>query len=186
MPLDPKQIDAAKLLAKGQSQTQTAQAIGVSRRTIVRWLSQSEFKNLCFGLSGEVQSIAKSINPIELESPVQVRRQPTTLTVENLVPDALQAVQDILSNPEARPGDRLKAASLIGEWAGMAHRGKVHELQAFVLLRDLGFLPRESVELVQIAYEECQQKIKQAMRVEEEPSLYEEDESWLHELEEEE
>jgi hypothetical protein len=186
MSLEPKQVKAANLLAKGQSQTQTAQAIGVSRRTIVRWLSQAEFKNLCFGLSGDVQPVARSIHSIELEKPIQVRGQSNNLTVEDLVGDALQAVQDILSNPEARPGDRLKAASLIGEWAGMAHRGKVHELQASVLLRDLGFLPRESVELVQIAYEECQQKIKQAMRVEEEPSLYEEDESWLHELEEEE
>lgn len=184
MSLDPNQVKAARLLAKGETQTQTAEAVGVSRRTIVRWLSLPEFKNLCFGLSAEAPApVAKSHPP---ESPVRVRSQPNNLTAEALVPNALQAVQDILTDPDARTSDRLKAASLAAEWAGLSIRGRIHELQAFQVLRDLGFLQKESVELVEIAYSECQQKIKQAMRVEDKPKDVYEDDSWLQELEEEE
>lgn len=184
MSLDPNQVKAARLLAKGQTQTQTASAVGVSRRTIVRWSTLPEFKNLCFGLSAEAPApVAKSYPP---ESPVRVRLQPNNLTAEDLVPNALQAVQDILTDPDARTSDRLKAASLAAEWAGLSIRGRIHELQAFQVLRDLGFLQKESVELVEIAYSECQQKIKQAMRVEDKPKDVYEDDSWLQELEEEE
>jgi hypothetical protein len=185
MSLEPTQLKAAKLLAKGYSQTETAQSIGVSRRTVVRWLTQPEFKNLCFGLSGEAQPVVKSVNPIDLESQVQVGIKSNNLTVEDLVGDALQAVQDVLTNPEARPVDRLKAASLVGEWAGLSVRGKIHELEIFKTMRERGFLSRPSLELVEIAYSECQQKIKQAIRVEEEPKNIYEDDSWLQELEEE-
>ncbi len=160
MPLEPKQIKAAKLLAKGQSQTETAQAIGVSRRTIVRWLSQPEFKNLCFGLSGEAQPVARSVHSVELEKPIQVRGQSNSLTVEDLVPDALQAVRDILTNPDVRVTDRLKAAALVGQWSGLEHRGKTQELEAFKLLRDANLLPGEIVERVEEAILECFRNIR--------------------------
>ena len=186
MSLEPNQVTAARLLAKGETQTQTASAVGVSRRTIVRWLSLPEFKNLCFGLSAEAPAPVAKSHLVDPESPVRVRSQPNNLTAEDLVPNALQAVQDILTDPDARTSGRLKAASLAAEWAGLSIRGRIHELQAFQVLRDLGFLQKESVELVEIAYSECQQKIKQAMRVEDKPKDVYEDDSWLQELEEEE
>ena len=182
MSLEPKQIDAAKLLAKGQSQTQTAQAIGVSRRTIVRWLSQSEFKNLCFGLSGEVQAVAKSVNPIDLKSQVQVRNQPNNLTVDDLVPYAVQAIQEILTSPDVRPSDRLKAAALVGQWSGLEYRGKTQELEAFKLLGDANLLPGEMVERVEEVILGCFRNIRSVTGVQEEGS-FGDDESWLGDLE---
>jgi transposase len=51
MALSPKQIQAAELLARGYSHQEVGDAIGASRRTILRWLKQQDFRDLSFGLT---------------------------------------------------------------------------------------------------------------------------------------
>ncbi len=60
--MTPNQIKAAELLGQGRSQGEVADLIGVNRRTIVRWLANSEFKNLCYGLRS--RPVAQEFIPI--------------------------------------------------------------------------------------------------------------------------
>ncbi len=92
MSLTPSQIRAAELLSKGHSHQEVGDAVGVSRRTILRWLKQEDFKNLSFGLVGRASQQAPQQAP--QRSP---ERHSGSLTPQDLVPDALAAVQGILT-----------------------------------------------------------------------------------------
>jgi len=130
MSLTPQQIRSAELLAKGHSQQEVGDAVGVSRRTVVRWLQREDFRNLSFGLLGRA---AQSPQPTPKPSP-ESRKQPSDLTPQDLVADALQAVREILQDPDSRNADRLKAAALVGEWTGLGVRGKMAEMEALKVL----------------------------------------------------
>jgi len=132
MTLTPPQIRAAELLAKGHSQQEVGDAVGVNRRTIVRWLKQEDFRNLSFGLLGRAAQLPQ-------RSP-ESRKQSNDLTPQDLVCDALEAVRDILQDSDSRNCDRLKAASLVGEWSGLGVRGKMAEMEALKILIEAGWI----------------------------------------------
>jgi transcriptional regulator with XRE-family HTH domain len=136
MSLTPPQIRAAELLAKGHSQQEVGDIVGVSRRTIVRWLKQEDFRNLSFGLLGRV---AQSPQQAPQRFP-ESRKQSNELTPQDLVCDALEAVRDILQDSDSRNCDRLKAASLVGEWSGLGVRGKMAEMEALKILIEAGWI----------------------------------------------
>ncbi len=138
MTLTPAQIKAAKLLGQGYSQQDAAVAIGVTRRTIGRWQKQEDFRHLCFGL----------IHRAPQSTPQRASErssQPETLKVEDLIPDALKAVQEILQDPDCRNCDRLKAASLVGEWSGLGVRGKMAEMEALKILIEAGWIDDRAI-----------------------------------------
>jgi hypothetical protein len=89
MSLTPQQIRSAELLAKGHSQEAVGNIVGVSRRTVARWLKREDFRNLSFGLLGRA---AQSPQPSPNPSP-ESRKQSNVLTPQDLVGDALEAVQ---------------------------------------------------------------------------------------------
>jgi hypothetical protein len=76
---------------------------------------------------------AQSPQPTPKPSP-ESRKQPSDLTPQDLVADALQAVREILQDPDSRNADRLKAAALVGEWTGLGVRGKMAEMEALKVL----------------------------------------------------
>lgn len=60
--MTPNQIKAAELIGQGKNQQEVADCVGVNRRTVVRWLSNPEFKNLCYGLRNRpspIQDVAQ-------------------------------------------------------------------------------------------------------------------------------
>lgn len=103
MALTPRQIRAAELLAKGHSQQAVGEQVGVSRRTILRWLKEEDFKNLSYGLAGRTPEPPKKSVCERSPQP----RHRNSLKAEDLVPDALEAVQAILQDPDARIADKL-------------------------------------------------------------------------------
>ena len=114
MTLSPQQIRAAELLAQGNSQQDVATSLGVNRETIHRWLQREDFKNLSFGL------LNRSARLQDTPKPQSQKNLPgADLTPQDLIPDALLAVRDILQNPDSRNSDKLKAATLIGQWGGL-------------------------------------------------------------------
>lgn len=114
MSLSPQQIKAAELLSQGRSQVDVATALGVNRKTIQRWLQKEDFKNLSFGL------VNRSARLQDTPKPQSEKNLPCAdLTPLDLIPDALVAVRDILQDPDSRNSDKLKAATLIGEWGGL-------------------------------------------------------------------
>jgi transcriptional regulator with XRE-family HTH domain len=116
MSLSPIQIRAAQLLARGLSQEETGKQVGVSRRTISRWLCKEEFKNLSFGLVNSSSSSTK--NEAEIQSTSQTNDE-SSCELSHLVPLAFMTLENILTDPDARKADKLKAATLIGQWGGL-------------------------------------------------------------------
>jgi hypothetical protein len=131
MALSPKQIQAAELLARGYSHQEVGDAIGASRRTILRWLKQQDFRDLSFGLTHRASQPTPQQAP---QRSLESRKPSDNLTPQDLVGDALKAVQEILQDPDSRNADRLKAASLVGEWTGLGVRGKMAEMEALKVL----------------------------------------------------
>ncbi len=164
MGLTPKQIRVAQLLSQGHSQEQAGKAVGASRRTVSRWLQQEDFRNLSYGLVG------RSSQPPPQQAPQRPpersperRRQSSALTPQDLVEDALQAVRDILQNPESRSCDRLKAASLIGDWAGLNQRKPpMHEMEGLEAMIRAGWVPDEVLDALIESSNEMGQRVRDA------------------------
>jgi hypothetical protein len=109
-----QQLKAIELLSDGKrSQQSIADEIGVSRRTIVRWLADQEFQEALKGV-GTNQFV---VNPEVLQpqqSPVSIRHKLNSLAVT-----VVEQVEAILLNPDARSADKLKAAQMLGKWCGL-------------------------------------------------------------------
>ena len=158
--MTPQQVKALQLLAQGLNQQEVADAIGVSRRTISRWLQSPEFKNLSFGLVGQVKPPPQ---PAQAEAIRERLSDP--LTPQDLVTDALAAVRDILTDPEARNCDRLKAATLVGEWAGLAQKkSQMHEMEGLEAMIKAGWVPDEVLQALIEGSEELGLKVKNAFQ----------------------
>ena len=163
MGLTPKQIRAAELLAKGHSQQEAGKAVGASRRTVSRWLQKPEFKNLSFGLVGRATLPPQSPPQPPQRAASERHRQSSALTAQDLVEDALLAVRDILQNPESRSCDRLKAASLVGEWVGFgSDKNKMAEMEAVKVLIDANWVPSEVLDALIDGSSEMEKKVKDA------------------------
>jgi hypothetical protein len=157
MALSPKQIQAAELIARGYSHQEVGDAINVSRRTILRWLKQQDFRDLSYGLSHRAPQSTPQ-KPSERLSQLEVLR------VQDLVPDALSAVRDILQNPDSRNCDRLKAASLIGEWGGLGVRGKMAELEALKVLIEAQWIDDEAITVLVGNLQKLSTEMKNVLR----------------------
>src|SRR4028119_587193 len=112
--LNLQQLQAIELLSNGKrSQQSIADEVGVTRRTVVRWLADQEFQEALKGV-GTNQFV---VNPEVLqpqESPVSIRQKLNRLAVT-----VVEQVEAILTNPESRTADKLKAAQLLGKWCGL-------------------------------------------------------------------
>jgi transposase len=160
MGLSPQQIRAAELLAKGHSQQAVGESVGVTRRTILRWLKQEDFKNLSYGLVGRA---SPSPQPQPSQPQRERRQQKSSLTPQDLVEDALSAVQNILIDPEARVSDKLKAASLVGDWAGLSmKKPPMHEMEGLEAMIKAGWVPDEVLDALIESSNDMGQTIKNA------------------------
>jgi hypothetical protein len=160
MSLSPQQIRAAELLSQGHSHQEVGDAVKVSRRTILRWLKQNDFKNLSYGLVGRA---VQAPQPVQAPQRSSERQSGSNLTVSDLIPDALLAVRDILQNPESRSCDRIKAASLVGQWAGLGQPARMLEVEAVKILIEAGWLPNEVLDAVIDGGAELEEKMKNAL-----------------------
>jgi hypothetical protein len=86
------------------------------------------------------------------------------LKVRDLVPDALSAVRDILCDPDSRNCDRLKAASLIGEWGGLGVRGKMAELEALKVLIEAQWIDDEAITVLVGNLQKLSTEMKNVLR----------------------
>ena len=159
--LTPNQIKAAELLSQGFSHQEVADACNVSRRTILRWLNQGDFKNLSFAMINRQRPTQQPLQ--RPENAKEINQPSDNLRVPDLIPDALRAVRDILQNPDARNGDRLAAASLVGKWSGLEGRGKIHELEAIKVLIDQEWISEEVSAVIFDAKNELIERVKNAL-----------------------
>ena len=160
MSLTPQQIRSAELLAKGHSQEVVGNTVGVSRRTIARWLRREDFRNLSFGLLGRA---AQSPQQAPQRSP-ESRKQSNELTPQDLVGDALEAVKSILQDPDSRNADRLKAAALAGQWAGLGNQSKMAEMEALQVLIQANWINDDAINTLVASWEILSSEMKEVLR----------------------
>jgi hypothetical protein len=129
----------------------------VSRRTILRWLKQQDFRDLSFGLTHR----APQSTP---QRAFERSSQPETLKVEDLIPNALKAVQEILQDPDCRNCDRLKAAALAGQWAGLGSKEKMAELEALKVLIEANWIDDGAINTLVANWEILSAEMKDVLR----------------------
>jgi predicted transcriptional regulator len=139
--LSPEQLQALELLSSGHSQVSVANLLGVSRRTVVRWMSKPEFKQALTGL-GSNQFV---INQDAIE-PEIIQPQESQLSIRerlnSLIPSIIDECEAILLNPDTRDSDKLKSAALLAKWAGLEDRPN-NAVLAFDYLINEGIAPLE-------------------------------------------
>lgn len=155
----PKQIRAAELLGRGLTQQEIADEIKVSRRTIIRWCQDPDFKNLAYGLrTRSVPNQGGDTNPrisaAKLSGRVSGDRNP-----QELVNLAIEAVEEILLDPDSSAGYKLKAAQLAGEWGGLTKR-RVSEIESVKILVEAGWLPDSVLNSVAGAWRDFQRSVE--------------------------
>lgn len=107
--LTPQQLEAFSLLSSGFTQLETAQKIGVSERSIQRWVKIPEFAEALKDAGQKATQITVEATAENINSHIQ-----------KLIPKAIRALEDILDNDEARNSDKLRASEILGRWAGLA------------------------------------------------------------------
>jgi transcriptional regulator with XRE-family HTH domain len=100
-----RQQEAIRLLSQGCTQAQVAEQIGVSRRTVERWMSLPEFR--------------QSVNDVGHEVTERLIFD-TASELNRLLPLAFSNLQEILQNQDVKTSDRLRACHILGSWAGLS------------------------------------------------------------------
>lgn len=106
--LSSEQLAAVRLIATGKSQQEAAQALGVAKRTVQRWAKIPEFAT----------AVADARN-MALEATVEATAGDLKANIERLIPKAIAVLEATLDDGEARGADRLRAADIVGKWAGL-------------------------------------------------------------------
>ncbi len=119
-----KKKEALALLSRNVPQTRVAELIGVDRRTIVRWLKLPDFRKELFdSRRGHLESVldqvaesSESSEPSEASSLKNEEIQ--TSQVDLLIAKSITALDAILSCPESRNADRIRASELVLKLVG--------------------------------------------------------------------
>lgn len=113
-----KKKEAIMLLAKNIPQTRVAQMIGVDRRTVVRWLKDSDFRReLSENRRDHLENV---LDKVIDNSAISAQNIEEISQVDCLVGKAITALDSILSCPESRNSDRIRASELILKLVGSA------------------------------------------------------------------
>jgi hypothetical protein len=108
-----KKLEAQILLSQDIPQVRVAELLKISRKTIGRWMREPGFKEeIMRGRKAQLESALVRNTPLEDVSKVVDTRSQTSLS-ERLISKCFAALDEVLSNPEARTSDRLKAAQII-------------------------------------------------------------------------
>lgn len=166
--LTPQQLQAIELLSNGnRTQESVATEVGVTRRTIVRWLANPEFQAALAGVGSNQFVVNQAvINPEIIQpqqSPVSIRQK-----LSELMPSVIEETESILKNPDTRTGDRLKAAQMLAKWGGLENRMDTQD--AFRHLADLEIISVELLDFVIDDLRMSQERLENRLRGEFEPS----------------
>jgi transposase len=104
---DTKRLGAVKLLAEGFTQGEAAQKLGVSRRTLERWLAAPELREAIADVKSELR-----------DATVQLSVEQIRGRIDTIAPLAIDTVEEILRDKFQPASDRLRAAIIAASWAG--------------------------------------------------------------------
>ncbi len=107
MSLSPQQLEAIALLGKGTKTSEVASQLGITQRTVQRWLKDDEF--------------AKAVAEIGRQATQLVVESTSFKEIERATESSVKLLTEMIENPELRPSDRLRAVDLVRRW-GDKHR----------------------------------------------------------------
>ena len=123
---DQRKNEALRLHKNGIVPSKIATKLGVSARTIQRWLKDETpipVKVVAMKADEDIPPPArKDVADCDKFDMTLSRRMAIRLL--NLSEAALGAVEDTLNDPDARRADKLRAAKLVGDWLGMGTASK--------------------------------------------------------------
>ena len=122
--LSRQQLEAINLLGKGMPQIEVAKKLGVTARTLQRWAKQTDFQ------AAMTKIRAQAFDQV-IEATVKDIRDEVAL----LVPKALSVIEEALSNPAIAPQHRIRAADIVGKWAGLQQPQAAPETNAESILK---------------------------------------------------
>jgi transposase-like protein len=127
--MDTKQQILA-LLAEGRSTAEIAKRLGVSQRTVQRWVKIDGTNPVKEVLDEVVKSVACSVRA-DIGS--ELRSQ--ALQLLRLSGKSLDCLEEILESTETKPADKLKACQIVGDWVGFQSRADLlsHTLEKYGL-----------------------------------------------------
>jgi hypothetical protein len=114
-----EELKAAQSLASGASQRRAAEAAGVARITIIRWLKKPDFRE-------KVESLRQQFHLAQSEAFVDSakgRVDEGAVTRHELV----SIFSSILRDEEKRIGDRIKAGQSLAKWMGLENGNGITE-----------------------------------------------------------
>lgn len=124
-----KQLAALRLNRQGIATSKIAAKLGVSIRTIQRWLlaeaplpsEDDQTQALDDSQASEPESGHELSTPSSRDSEGfdEAVASRTALRLMKLSEAAIGAVEDCLSNPYVKTSDKLKAAQIVGDWLGL-------------------------------------------------------------------
>lgn len=115
MVLSSQQKQAVISLGRGMPLKEVAEALGLSIRTLQRWKVQPEFKAQMQRIESESGGViaAQVVENVKLDQLTDVATRAMAL-----MSHALNFMEATLTNPDAKPSDRLKIAQILGKWNG--------------------------------------------------------------------
>jgi hypothetical protein len=154
--LTPNQLEAVSGIAKGLTPSQIGKVIGVSSRTIQRWLKLPEFVDAISQIQSEISHRVK-VEVVEDVISISSR-------LENLASKSLDCLEQIIDNPEARTSDRVQAAKvLISNWQQM-QPPVMSELEAVKILVEANWINDDAINVLLTNWEILSARMKDSLR----------------------
>jgi predicted transcriptional regulator len=161
-----KRLEAQLLLSQDISQSRVAELLKISRKTVNRWMGEAGFREgIVSGRKVQLESaLARNLPDVTPEESVIFEQKVKDLSLsQRLIASAFAALEDVLTNPETRCSDRLRAAEVVLRQAGgcaVANFGLDPEKEAKVISRDIDRMV-EHRELLRGRREKLQLKAKE-------------------------
>lgn len=110
MSLSPQQLEAVALLGKGTKTSEVASQLGITQRTVQRWLKDDEFAKAVAEIGREATKLVVEATSFDLFK-----------EIERATESSVKLLTEMIENPELRPSDRLRAVDIVRRW-GDKHR----------------------------------------------------------------
>ena len=110
MSLTLQQLEAIALLGKGTKTSEVSSQLGITQRTVQRWLKDDEFAKAVAEISRQATQLVVEATSFDLFE-----------EIEKATESSVKLLTEIIDNPDIRPSDRLKAVDIVRRW-GDKHR----------------------------------------------------------------
>jgi hypothetical protein len=116
MSLTKEQLKALAMFSEGLTSNEIATRLKVSIRTIQRWQKLPEF----------IKAVT-DIHQKATQTTVETTASNISNRIQSLLPKALNCIESLLDDPDARAADKLRACNLVGSWAGLTQQKLVNQ-----------------------------------------------------------